>query len=260
MTDKLAWMKYAGAAILLHAAALSLFIFLKTPQTGKELRHIEVTLMREEASPAPMRLKREKPAPSRPVEPVPLTAIGERASVKQQGNPVEKQEEPRAAGPGKGPDGEVASRAPDGWSSPKGQGVAIAGVNTAEGRVSLGSGTGKGTGTGGTGTGTGAGRGGEGGPVEARFGDVDGPRFLHYEEPAYPSEAKRRGREGRVVLLVSIDEKGKLVRADVVEATNQIFAQSAMEALKRSTFAPAKRNGLPIACTAMWPVRFALQD
>ena len=35
---------------------------------------------------------------------------------------------------------------------------------------------------------------GRGGPVEARFSDVDGPRFVHHEPPEYPPGARRLGR------------------------------------------------------------------
>jgi protein TonB len=96
--------------------------------------------------------------------------------------------------------------------------------------------------------------------VDARFGDADGPRFVHHELPEYPSAARRLGREGKVVLMITIDEKGKPIRVDVVEATDRRFARSATEALMRSTFLPAKRHGIPVVSRATVPVRFAIEQ
>jgi TonB family protein len=95
-------------------------------------------------------------------------------------------------------------------------------------------------------------------PVTAAFGTVNGPRFLYRELPEYPLLAKRRRQEGRVVLSISLSEKGVLTGIEVVEASHVIFIAPSIEAVKRSRFAPATRNGIPVAAKALLPVRFVL--
>ena len=116
---------------------------------------------------------------------------------------------------------------------------------------------GAGTGTGAGSTGPGTGGGGKGaGPMEARFGDPEGPQFAYREKPEYPFAARRLHKEGKVTLMLTIDEKGSLRKVDVVEATDQMFAASAVEAMKRSQFRPAKRDGAAIACQAPFTIHF----
>lgn len=151
----------------------------------------------------------------------------------------------------------VAQVAPGGPA--EGDGVGVAGVNVGGGRVGLGSGgTGVGTGSGGTGpgSGVGTGSGGAAGPVDARFGDADGPQFIYQEKPEYPFAAKRLQKEGKVALMLTIDEKGRLEKVEVLDATDQTFAASAVEAMKRSKFRPARRRGNPVACRAPFTIRF----
>ena len=140
-----------------------------------------------------------------------------------------------------------------------GEGVGIAGLNVGGGMVGAGSGgTGVGTGSGGTGPGSGVGAGGSGpaGPANARFGDADGPQIVYQEKPEYPFAAKKFEKEGKVSLSLTIDEKGKLQKVEVLDATDQMFAASAVEAMKRSKFRPARRGGAPVACRAPYTIRF----
>jgi protein TonB len=92
--------------------------------------------------------------------------------------------------------------------------------------------------------------------VDARFGEGDGPQIVYQEKPEYPFAAKRLQKEGKVTLALTIDEKGKLQKTTVVEATDPMFAVSAVEAMKRSRFRPARRNGVPVACRAPYTIRF----
>ena len=107
---------------------------------------------------------------------------------------------------------------------------------------------------------TGAGGGnGNGGPFETNFGQADAPRFLNYVQPKYPLAARQQGREGTVVLRLTIDERGNLVRVEVVASPSDGFAESAVEAVKLSTFAPALRSGKAVVSRSVLPVRFALR-
>jgi protein TonB len=62
----------------------------------------------------------------------------------------------------------------------------------------------------------------------------------------------------KVVLAVVIDATGRLAKAEVIEASNEAFANASLEALKKSTFLPARRNGQPVTSRAILPIRFSL--
>jgi TonB family protein len=97
-------------------------------------------------------------------------------------------------------------------------------------------------------------------PIVAVFGTPNGPRFLYRELTEYPLLAKRRRQEGRVVLSLSLSEKGSLTGVEVVEASNAIFVAPSIEAVRRSRFAPATRNGIPVAVKALLPIRFTIKN
>ena len=96
-------------------------------------------------------------------------------------------------------------------------------------------------------------------PIETRFGASVAPAFLHREMPAYPMMARKLGREGKVVLKLTIDEKGNLSDIEVIEKSGFGFAEAAVEAVKKSTFLPAKKDGKPIASRALLPIKFQLE-
>jgi TonB family protein len=94
--------------------------------------------------------------------------------------------------------------------------------------------------------------------IETEFGSLEGPKFLHREIPRYPRRALRRKKEGKVLLSLTIDKKGNLINVNVEKDGGYGFAQSAINAVKKSTFLPAQRNGKPIACKCLLPVKFVL--
>lgn len=96
--------------------------------------------------------------------------------------------------------------------------------------------------------------------IETSFGTVHGPRFIHRENPVYPQLARRLGKEGKVLLKLTISEKGELINIDVIESDFPPFTEAALEALKKSKFAPAVKDGKPIASRAILPVRFVLKN
>jgi TonB family protein len=132
------------------------------------------------------------------------------------------------------------------------------GAGTGSG-AGVGPGAGTGQGSAGFGTGTGGGGTGTGGILNTKFGSSDAPGFLYREIPQYPFAARRRGEEGRVVLKLTIDAKGNLLNIEVIESTGSDFTVSAIEAVKRSKFSPAKKNNTPVVCMALLPIRFALK-
>ena len=98
-----------------------------------------------------------------------------------------------------------------------------------------------------------------GGPVDAEFGAANGPRFAHRSLPKYPRLARQLGKEGIVVLRVTIDESGHPIVVEAVKAAGSGFDEEAIKAVKESLFHPAKREGKPVVCRAILPIRFELR-
>lgn len=97
-------------------------------------------------------------------------------------------------------------------------------------------------------------------PIDTEFGSVTGPKFIYYEKPNYPPMARRLGKEGKVLLRLTIDEKGELIKIEVLESAPYGFTEAAIEALKKSKFAPAKKDGKPVPSRALLPVKFILTN
>ena len=97
-------------------------------------------------------------------------------------------------------------------------------------------------------------------PVEeVDFGSMNGPQFLHQEMPVYPLMARRLGKEGRVVLRLTIDEEGNLLEVEVVEGAGFGFTEAAVAAVKKSTFLPARKGEKTVKSKALLPIRFFLR-
>ncbi len=91
------------------------------------------------------------------------------------------------------------------------------------------------------------------------FGSPGGPRYRHKEMPVYPALARRLGKEGKVLLRLTIDENGDLVNVEVIEDSGYGFADAAISAVKKSTFITPTLNGRPIRARALLPVIFTLR-
>jgi TonB family protein len=91
------------------------------------------------------------------------------------------------------------------------------------------------------------------------FGMTGAPSFMHRELPVYPIIARRLGKEGKVVLELLINAMGKLQNVEVIEQAGYGFTEAAIEAVKKSTYVPALRDGEKVTSRALLPVRFKLQ-
>ena len=97
------------------------------------------------------------------------------------------------------------------------------------------------------------------GPFDANFGAASGPRFAHKSLPKYPQLARHFGKEATVVLRVTIDESGRPILVETLKAAGAGFDEEAVKAVKESHFHPAKREGKPVICRAILPIRFELR-
>ena len=85
--------------------------------------------------------------------------------------------------------------------------------------------------------------------------------WLKKIEPEYPNEAKRAGKEGKVVLEATIDVDGKAKDIVVKEDTVGFgCARAAIQALKASHFIPAKRGEETVAQRITVPYTFKIED
>lgn len=86
----------------------------------------------------------------------------------------------------------------------------------------------------------------------------DMPVLISEVRPRYPKEAKEKEIVGLVVLDVLIDESGKVRQASVIEGP-EIFRASALEAIKKFLFRPAKVDGKPVAVRIRHSINFKLE-
>jgi protein TonB len=84
------------------------------------------------------------------------------------------------------------------------------------------------------------------------------PVPLSEVRPVYPKEAKDKQIEGSVAMDVLIDDKGKVRLANVIEGS-EIFRASALEAMKKFLFRPAKVDGKPVAVRIRYSIKFKLE-
>lgn len=255
------WMKYVIASVLIHGAVLSIPAAMKAPRSAEP---IEVFMIGSVSPPAagggtqgggPKTMARSAGPPR---------AEHKQVRVQPKAPPMARREELPAAQAIRTPGVEPVAPAAPATPQETETGVAVASASGNAGPASLGTASGSGGSSGGgSGTGSGGGGGsssGNGSGIGAGFGTPGGPRFLHRAVPEYPYLARRRKKEGSVLLMVTIDDAGKLTKTEVVETSDQMFVGPSLEAVKKSTFLPAERDGRPVACKALLPIRFSLTE
>ncbi|MFW2374640.1 MAG: energy transducer TonB [Gammaproteobacteria bacterium] len=88
---------------------------------------------------------------------------------------------------------------------------------------------------------------------------VDASR-LNNPAPAYPIASRRRGEAGTVVLEVLIMPDGSVAEVRIKHSSGYPrLDKSALTAVKRWHYMPAKQNGVPIQYSYLQPVNFALR-
>jgi TonB family protein len=106
---------------------------------------------------------------------------------------------------------------------------------------------------------------------EIKFNDMDPdintiievdkqPEIVELVAPEYPEEAKRGSITGKVILKVLIDIKGKPKCAVVIKSDSEIFNQSAINAVMKSTFTPAYKDSQVMKVWMTIPYKFSLNS
>ena len=80
-------------------------------------------------------------------------------------------------------------------------------------------------------------------------------------QPNYPTAALRRGMEGVVTLLVTVDAEGRVTRVRVLESSGHgLLDRAAQDGVRKWRFTPATENGEAVPGAARVPIRFRLQQ
>jgi len=89
------------------------------------------------------------------------------------------------------------------------------------------------------------------------FAVSEKPVLKHKETPKYPDLARRAGIEGRVTVMVTIDETGNVIAAKVLRSV-PMLDESAIAAAKKCTFKPAKQRDKFVKVKMSIPFDFRL--
>jgi TonB family protein len=71
------------------------------------------------------------------------------------------------------------------------------------------------------------------------------PRLLKLVDPVYPEAAKKEGLQGNVFLNIRTDEQGNVKRVIVIESSDGIFNEAAVQAVKQWKYEPYIQDGRP---------------
>ncbi|MDD1620550.1 MAG: energy transducer TonB [Methylococcaceae bacterium] len=137
-----------------------------------------------------------------------------------------------------------------GVASQTGQGIA--------GSIGMGGGVGGGSG-GGKGPGNAPGTGSGSGDAEAISEADFKANYATNPKPKYPEEAKNLGWEGNVLLRVRVSADGHSEQVTVHRSSgHKVLDDSAVAAVQKWRFIPARRGNTAVACTVIVPIVFAL--
>ncbi|HEX8351858.1 MAG TPA: energy transducer TonB [Pyrinomonadaceae bacterium] len=77
--------------------------------------------------------------------------------------------------------------------------------------------------------------------------------------PSYPPEARSARASGAAVMVIDIDEAGKVVSATPLGCTSRLFMGAGQEAALRATFKPTLVNGRPVKVRSITFYRWIVQ-
>ena len=82
------------------------------------------------------------------------------------------------------------------------------------------------------------------------------PRPISVPQPAYNSNARAAGIEGKVRVRLTVDETGKVIDVSVLQGLGYGLDEAALAAAREATFDPATRCGKPVRATFTISMRF----
>lgn len=84
------------------------------------------------------------------------------------------------------------------------------------------------------------------------------PRLVHKVEPEYTEAARGAKVEGRVMLSVEVDPDGLAHHLRIEQSLDPGLDEKAKEAVRQWRFAPATKDGEPVAVRATIEINFRL--
>lgn len=94
-------------------------------------------------------------------------------------------------------------------------------------------------------------------PLRAEF---EPPVPVRTVAPDFPTEMRRAGISGIVMVSCQIDSDGHVQDPKVVKASNEAFSDPAVKAVRQWKFKPAHRDGNAVAVRVTIPMKFSLDD
>jgi len=85
------------------------------------------------------------------------------------------------------------------------------------------------------------------------------PRLLEQPKPEYTEQARKAEVEGQVILLLEIDERGRVTEARVLEGLGYGLDEVAAQAARSFRFEPATSDGGPVATSIRFTYSFVLE-
>jgi protein TonB len=90
---------------------------------------------------------------------------------------------------------------------------------------------------------------------------ISGVEYLQPPRPDYPPSSRRLGEEGKVMLRVLVNDKGRAEKADIQKSSGfPQLDEAARQAVMRAIFKPYVEDGKPQAVFAIIPIRFQLDS
>ena len=100
-----------------------------------------------------------------------------------------------------------------------------------------------------------------GGTGDAFLAFDEPPQLTYFEQPNYPPLARDAGIEGTVAIKVLVDERGKVVNAEVLQSdVTPAMERAALEAARKCKFRPAKQRTIAVKAYVMVPFTFQLTN
>jgi protein TonB len=85
--------------------------------------------------------------------------------------------------------------------------------------------------------------------------------YAHNPKPEYPSLAKSREWQGKVLLRVRVSAAGLSEEVQVEHSSgHEILDDAAIDAVKQWRFIPARRGETPVASAVLVPIVFSLRE
>lgn len=90
---------------------------------------------------------------------------------------------------------------------------------------------------------------------------TSGIEYLKAPQPEYPPVSRRMGEEGKAVLRVLVNDKGRPERVDVQQSSGSArLDEAARQAVLRAMFKPFMEDGKAVPAYAIVPIRFQLDN